>query len=44
MADKKSSVNLDVNCVCKDIVYDGNIELGNYDSIVNKYKFLIFNK
>ncbi|KAG4084735.1 trimeric LpxA-like protein [Neocallimastix lanati (nom. inval.)] len=39
MADKKSSVNLDVNCVCKDIVYDGNIELGKGNVIHPKSHF-----
>jgi len=30
MAEKPNSINIDVNCVCKDIMFEGKIDLGNF--------------
>lgn len=38
MAEKRSSVNLDVNCISNDIIYEGDIKLGNNIAcIINNY-------
>lgn len=39
MAEKPNSINIDVNCVCKDIMFEGKIDLGKGNIIHPKAYF-----